>query len=145
MDSNKRLVYRTNSDSLLTAFSNNFFSINSNVLEWPANRSLYLKWFDSSISHGQFPPIEQLSSSDKKVGRPTCLKLLLMQHQGVTTHLRTKVPSAHFYMHELTDAHDWLVLLWLIEFITPHSLKTWKILLSWTPDHEWLWHQGSNS
>lgn len=51
--------------------------------------------------------------------------------------------STLFHIHELSDAHDWLVSVWL-------TSEKWHpsptVMFSWTPSHEWLRHcQDSDS
>lgn len=41
--------------------------------------------------------------------------MLLMLHYRAVQYTRRKALFAHFHIHELTDAHNWLVLLWLAE------------------------------
>lgn len=57
-----------------------------------------------------------------------CLSLPIPTHSAEST-------TAHFCIHEFTDAHDWLVPLWLMGrfYATPPSLKAQLVLLSWIP------------
>lgn len=48
----------------------------------------------------------------------------------------------HVHINKLTDAYDWLMSLLLMGERTaiPPTEGTGPVLLSWTPNHGWLWH-----